>query len=72
MNVEGAVRITLGDHVGIEPDALRARLDAARRPPRRTSRASGSRKSMPISESTRSEPRWIDSSSSAERISVGR
>ena len=35
------------------------------------SRACGSVKSMPISESTFSEARWIDSSSSAETISIG-
>ncbi len=34
-------------------------------------RASGSRKSMPSSSSTRRDARWIDSSSSAETTSVG-
>ena len=39
---------------------------------RRTSRASASRKSMPISDRTRSEPMWMASSSSADTTSVGR
>ena len=50
----------------------RCRPGRPRRRPSGDSRASGSRKSIPISASTRSEARWIDSSSSAETTSVGR
>jgi hypothetical protein len=39
---------------------------------RNASRASASRKSMPSSDSTRSDAWWIDSISSADRTSVGR
>ena len=66
VNVDGRGLDRLGDHGGVEADALGVRSTVWRRPPAAASRASASRKSMPISARTRSDAWWIDSSSSAE------